>query len=124
MLSSDIGFLQIQLYPQRAGLKSKLLFNLFLLSVLCRATGELNAIRQITEETQMYDAREKASLDIQSNLIDARQEGIDGQLPEKALLLFFLGYQVFHDAFWNYFAQMLGLFGFVGVCAVGGFIRQ
>ena len=24
----------------------------------------------------MYDAREKASLDIQSNLIDARQEGI------------------------------------------------
>ena len=32
-----------------------------------------------------------------------------------ALLLFFLGYQVFHDAFWNFFAQMLGLFGFVGV---------
>ena len=25
----------------------------------------------------MYDAREKASLDIQSNLIDARQEGIE-----------------------------------------------
>jgi len=41
-----------------------------------RATGELNAIREITEEKQMYDAREKASLDIQSNLIDARQEGI------------------------------------------------
>ena len=40
-----------------------------------RATGELNAIREITEEKQMYDAREKASLDIQSNLIDARQEG-------------------------------------------------
>jgi flagellar biosynthesis/type III secretory pathway protein FliH len=35
----------------------------------------LNAIREITEEKQMYDAREKASLDIQSNLIDARQEG-------------------------------------------------
>ena len=40
-----------------------------------RATGELNAIREITEEKQMVDAREKASLDIQSNLIDARQEG-------------------------------------------------
>ena len=40
-----------------------------------RATGELNAIREITEEKQMYNAREKASLDIQSNLIDARQEG-------------------------------------------------
>ena len=40
-----------------------------------RATGELNAIREITEEKQMYDAREKASLDIQSNLIDAKQEG-------------------------------------------------
>ncbi|MFN9416200.1 MAG: PD-(D/E)XK nuclease family transposase, partial [Pirellula sp.] len=40
-----------------------------------RATGELDAIREITEEKQMYDAREKASLDIQSNLIDARQEG-------------------------------------------------
>jgi predicted transposase/invertase (TIGR01784 family) len=39
-----------------------------------RATGELNAIREITEEKQMVDAREKASLDIQSNLIDARQE--------------------------------------------------
>ena len=40
-----------------------------------RATGELNAIREITEEKQMYDAREKASLDIQSNLMDAKQEG-------------------------------------------------
>ena len=39
-----------------------------------RATGELNPIREITEEKQMYHAREKASLDIQSNLIDARQE--------------------------------------------------
>jgi hypothetical protein len=38
-----------------------------------RATGDLNAIREITEEKQMYDAREKASLDIQSYLIDARQ---------------------------------------------------
>jgi len=42
-----------------------------------RATGELNAIGKITEEKQMYDAREKASLDIQSNLMDARQEGIE-----------------------------------------------
>ena len=42
-----------------------------------RATGELNAIREITEEKQMYDAREKASLDSQSNLIDAEQEGIE-----------------------------------------------
>jgi len=40
-----------------------------------RATVELNAIREITEEKQMYDAREKASLDIQSNLIDAKQAG-------------------------------------------------
>jgi len=40
-----------------------------------RATVELNAIREITKEKQMYDAREKASLDIQSNLIDAKQRG-------------------------------------------------
>ena len=40
-----------------------------------RATVELNAIREITEEKRMYDAREKASLDIQSNLIDAKKEG-------------------------------------------------
>jgi len=40
-----------------------------------RATDELNAIGEITKEKQMYDAREKASLDIQSNLRDARQEG-------------------------------------------------
>ena len=39
-----------------------------------RATRELNATREITQEKQMYDAREKASLDMQSNLIDARQE--------------------------------------------------
>ena len=42
-----------------------------------RATGELNAIREITREKQMYDAREKANLDFQSNLIDAKQEGIE-----------------------------------------------
>ena len=40
-----------------------------------RATDEPNAIREITKEKQMYDAREKANLDIESNLIDARQEG-------------------------------------------------
>ena len=40
-----------------------------------RATFELGAIREITREKQMYDAREKASLDIQSNLMDAKQEG-------------------------------------------------
>ena len=40
-----------------------------------RAKGELNAFRDITEEKQRYDAREKASLDIQSNWIDARQGG-------------------------------------------------
>jgi len=40
-----------------------------------RATVELNAIREITKEKQMYDAREKASLDIESNLIDAKQAG-------------------------------------------------
>jgi len=42
-----------------------------------RATGELNAIREITKEKQMYDATEKASLDIESNLIDPKQEGIE-----------------------------------------------
>jgi predicted transposase/invertase (TIGR01784 family) len=47
-----------------------------------RATGELNAIREITEEKQKYDAREKASLDIQSNLIDAKQEGLREGLRE------------------------------------------
>jgi len=40
-----------------------------------RATFELGAIREITREKQMYDAREKASLDIQFNLMDAKQEG-------------------------------------------------
>ena len=30
---------------------------------------QFNAIREITEEKQMYDARERASLDIQSNLM-------------------------------------------------------
>ena len=39
------------------------------------ATDELDAIREITEEKQMYDSREKAALDIQSNLMDARKEG-------------------------------------------------
>ena len=40
-----------------------------------QATQELEAIREITEERQMYDSREKAALDLQSGLIDAREEG-------------------------------------------------
>jgi len=42
-----------------------------------RATSELIAIQEITEEKAMYDSREKAVLDIESNLIDAREEGIE-----------------------------------------------
>jgi len=37
----------------------------------------LIAIQEITEEKAMYDSREKAVLDIESNLIDAREEGIE-----------------------------------------------
>jgi predicted transposase/invertase (TIGR01784 family) len=40
-----------------------------------RATGELSAIQQITEERQVYETREKAMQDIESNLVDAREEG-------------------------------------------------
>ncbi len=40
-----------------------------------RATNELSAIQEITEEKAMYDSREKAVLDFESNLIDAREEG-------------------------------------------------
>jgi predicted transposase/invertase (TIGR01784 family) len=40
-----------------------------------RATDELKKIQEITEEKAMYDSREKAILDYESNLIDARQEG-------------------------------------------------
>jgi PD-(D/E)XK nuclease family transposase len=40
-----------------------------------RATKELNDIQTITEEKAMYDSREKAILDYESSLIDARQEG-------------------------------------------------
>ena len=39
------------------------------------ATHELNEIREVTEEKQMYDSREKAALDLQSGLIDAKEEG-------------------------------------------------
>jgi predicted transposase/invertase (TIGR01784 family) len=42
-----------------------------------QATRELNAIREVTEEKQMYDSREKAALDLQSGLIDAREEGLE-----------------------------------------------
>lgn len=40
-----------------------------------RATEELKEIQEITEEKAMYDSREKAILDYESGLIDARQEG-------------------------------------------------
>jgi len=40
-----------------------------------RATKELGDIQTITEEKAMYDSREKAILDYESSLIDARQEG-------------------------------------------------
>ena len=40
-----------------------------------RATKELGDIQTITEEKAMYDSREKAILDYESNLIDAREEG-------------------------------------------------
>ncbi len=40
-----------------------------------RATQELGDIQTITEEKAMYDSREKAILDYESGLIDARQEG-------------------------------------------------
>ncbi len=42
-----------------------------------QATRELNAIRKVTEEKQMYDSREKAALDLESGLIDAREEGLE-----------------------------------------------
>ena len=40
-----------------------------------QATSELREIYEITEEKEMYDSREKAILDYESNLIDAREEG-------------------------------------------------
>ncbi|MEQ1828258.1 MAG: hypothetical protein ABL921_20025, partial [Pirellula sp.] len=40
-----------------------------------RATAELKDIQMKTEEREMYDLRQKATLDYESNLIDARQEG-------------------------------------------------
>jgi predicted transposase/invertase (TIGR01784 family) len=40
-----------------------------------RATSELQEIHDITEERQMYDSREKASMDYESNLIDAKEKG-------------------------------------------------
>ena len=40
-----------------------------------RATGQLTEINQVTVEKHMYDSREKAALDFESGLIDARQEG-------------------------------------------------
>ena len=40
-----------------------------------KATRELVGICERTEERQMYDSREKAALDFQSGLIDAKEEG-------------------------------------------------
>ncbi|MCY2985678.1 MAG: hypothetical protein NTY15_18795 [Planctomycetota bacterium] len=40
-----------------------------------RATSEIQRIHEITEEKEMYDSREKAILDYESNLIHAREEG-------------------------------------------------
>ncbi len=40
-----------------------------------QATSELQEIYEITEEKEMYDSREKAILDYESSLIDARKEG-------------------------------------------------
>ena len=40
-----------------------------------RATSELQKIHEITEEKEMYDSREKAILDYESNLIAAREQG-------------------------------------------------
>jgi predicted transposase/invertase (TIGR01784 family) len=39
------------------------------------ATQELKEIQEVTEERQMYDSREKAVRDLESGLIDAREEG-------------------------------------------------
>jgi predicted transposase/invertase (TIGR01784 family) len=46
-----------------------------------RATNELKAIQEIAEERTMYDTREKAIRDHDSNLIDARREGkLEGEI--------------------------------------------
>ncbi|HBJ34672.1 MAG TPA: hypothetical protein DDZ51_07900, partial [Planctomycetaceae bacterium] len=42
-----------------------------------RATQELKEIQEVTEERQMYDSREKAVRDLESGLIDAREEGFE-----------------------------------------------
>ncbi len=39
-----------------------------------KAASELRAIQEITEEKEMYDSREKASMEYESNLIDALEE--------------------------------------------------
>ena len=49
-----------------------------------QATQQLNEIREVTEEKHMVDSREKAALDLQSGLIDAREEGREQGL-EKGL---------------------------------------
>jgi predicted transposase/invertase (TIGR01784 family) len=47
-----------------------------------RATKELGDIQTITEEKAMYDSREKAILDYESNLFDAREEGREEGLEQ------------------------------------------
>jgi len=41
------------------------------------ATQELKEIQDVTEERRMYDSREKAVHDLESGLIDAREEGLE-----------------------------------------------
>ena len=53
-----------------------------------RATSELVAIQHITEERTMYDTREKASRDYQSNLIGAETKGkIEGKIEGEIKLI-------------------------------------
>jgi flagellar biosynthesis/type III secretory pathway protein FliH len=47
-----------------------------------RATKELGDIQTITEEKAMYDSREKAILDYESNLNEARELGREQGLEE------------------------------------------
>ncbi len=46
------------------------------------ATQELKEIQDVTEERQMYDSREKAVRDLESGLLDARDEGLEKGLEK------------------------------------------
>jgi predicted transposase/invertase (TIGR01784 family) len=53
-----------------------------------QATRQLTEINQVTVEKHMYDSREKASLDFESGLIDARQEGrLEGTIQGEIKLI-------------------------------------